>query len=148
MSKDIPSSYTQEVKRTGNVLVRYSTLAPTILEAGKASYEEQLGYSIIHLTAKGNHTTSLANCEWVAMPHVIARGNDKAVAAQMKQAGFTKEGLCKGRNTVEERQKEAVRLGAKLWSMFGTPAPEKKAKVQKAAVKVEAPAVEEAPAAE
>jgi hypothetical protein len=137
---DIPSSYVQAVKESASVLVPFATLGPVLEAAGKVTYEEQLGYSVVHLGKDGKYVADLKACAFVAMPHVIARGNDKGLASIMKQAGFTKEGLCKGRNEVVARQAEAARLGAKLWSMFGTKPVPKAPKAPKA--KVEVPAEE------
>lgn len=137
MPNDIPSAFTLAAKSAASGLVPYAALKDVLEAAGKVTYEEQLGYSIVHVTKDGKPATDLKSAAFVSMPHVLARGNDKAVAGAMKQAGFTKDGLCKGRNSIEERQKEAARLGTKLWSMFGA-APAPKAK---AAPKVKAPEV-------
>ncbi len=133
---DIPSSYVQAVKEAGNVLVPFATFGTILADAGKVTYEEQLGYSIVHITKDGKPATDLKACAFVAMPHVITRGNDKKLSTGMKQAGFTKEGLCKGRNDVAARQAESARLAGKLWTMFGT-APAPKGKAPKAAPAVQ-----------
>lgn len=140
---DIPGAYMQAVKDGKSPLVPYAKLEQALKDAGKTTYEEQLGYSIVHITKDGKHATSLKNTEFVAMPHVIARGNDKGLAPIMKKAGFVKDGLCKGRNEVENRKKEAARLAGMLWEMAGTT----KVTKTKVAPAAEAP-VEEAAAAQ
>jgi hypothetical protein len=135
---DIPSAFMAAVKEANSGIVPFKTFGTVLADAGKVTYEEQLGYSIVHIKADGKPATDLKSCAFVSMPHVIARGNDKRLTVPMKTAGFTKEGLCKGRNDIAARQAEAARLAGLLWGMFGT-APAPKAKVAKAPAVVQAP---------
>ena len=118
---NISASYVAAVHANkDNALVPFEAMKAAF--ATMPTYQEQLGYSIVHMRADGTAATSLANVATVSMPHVLARGDGGApLAARMKSAGFVKDGLCKNRTDVTARQTEAKALATKLWATFGKP---------------------------
>ena len=157
----VVSQYIEQTNKLGQVVVPLEAISESLKAAGKSTFEEIVGYSIVLCTSEGKLAGKIGEDLLAFMPHVIARGDaTKEAATMMHKAGFINDGFCKGRPSLELRLKEAQVLLDRLISAGGFPgvtqvaevqvvAPVKKSRTKKTAVATVAPAEEkEAPSDE